>query len=230
MLDYTIHLQPEMKSAEPPRKVEVWLIEDNEVFRTMVVRLINQTTGVHCPRAFSTCEAALEALKRNPGPELIISDVGLPGMNGIEGIGKIKDLSPSTNVIMLTVYEDHQKVFDAICAGASGYLLKNSLEDTLSAAIRDVLQGGSPMNPRVARMVLEKFTRLSTPPKKDYGLSDREKEVLELMARGLLMKQIADQLSVSYHTVNNHLRNIYAKLHVNSRSSAVAKALHERLF
>jgi DNA-binding NarL/FixJ family response regulator len=224
------HQQQELKAADPNKKVEVWLIEDNEVFRTMVVRLINQTKGVHCPRAFGTCEAALEALKKGRGPELVISDVGLPGMNGIQGISKIKELSPETFVIMLTVYDDHQKVFDAICSGASGYLLKNSLEDNLSTAIRDVLQGGSPMNPRVARMVLEKFMRLSTPPKRDYGLSEREKEVLDLMAKGLLMKQIADQLSVSYHTINNHLRNIYAKLHVNSRSSAVAKALQERLF
>src|SRR5215208_4531005 len=112
MLDYTIHLQQDLKATDPNKKVEVWLIEDNDVFRTMVVRLINQTKGVHCPRAFSSCEAALDALKKSPGPELIISDVGLPGMNGIQGISKIKELSPDTFVIMLTVYEDHQKVFD----------------------------------------------------------------------------------------------------------------------
>ncbi|MDB6027570.1 MAG: response regulator receiver [Verrucomicrobiales bacterium] len=213
----------------PSEKIEIWLIEDNDVFRSTVARLINLAAGLHCPRAFSSCEETLAALKKGSAPQIIISDVGLPGMNGIEGIKKIKDLSPTTHVLMLTVYEDHQKVFDAICAGASGYLLKNSLEKTLTTAIHDVLQGGAPMNPRVARLVLDKFTRLSHAPQKDYGLSEREKEVLELMSQGMIMKQIADQLSVSYHTINNHLRNIYGKLHVHTRSGAVAKALRENL-
>lgn len=211
-------------------KSEVWLIEDNEVFRTMSARIINETDIARCTKTFSTCEDALEALKFGPAPQIVISDVGLPGMNGIEGIGKIKELSPDSHVIMLTVYDDAQKVFDAICAGASGYLLKNSLGGTLDSALRDVLQGGSPMNPRVARMVLDKFARLASGPKKDYGLTDREKETLEMMAKGLIMKQIAEKLSISYHTVNTHLRNIYEKLHVNTRGAAVAKALREKLF
>ena len=200
------------------------------MFRTAVVRLINQTKGLQCPQAFTNCEAALAALGTGDQPPVIITDIGLPGMSGIEGIARIRDLSPATRVVVLTVYDDPQKVFDAICAGASGYLLKNSIEKTLQTAIHDVLNGGSPMSPRVARMVLEQFGRMAPPPRKDYGLTDREKQTLELMSRGMLMKQIASELNISYHTVNNHLRAIYDKLHVHTRSGAVAKALTERLF
>jgi DNA-binding NarL/FixJ family response regulator len=217
-----------MKSA-PSKKVIVWLIEDNDIFRATTMRLINYNSDLHCPHSFSSCEDALAALASGPAPQIIISDVGLPGINGIEGIARIKDLAPATQVIILTVYEEHQKVFDAICAGASGYLLKNSLEATLATAIRDVLQGGAPMTPRVAKFVLEKFARISSSPKNNYGLSAREKEILELMARGKIIKIIADELSLSAHTVNNHLRNIYAKLHVHTRSGAVAKALRENI-
>jgi DNA-binding NarL/FixJ family response regulator len=224
-----------MKTAainpEPPvQRTTVWLIEDNEVFRTAVARLINRTEGLQCPQAFANFEDALAALSRGEAPRVMISDIGLPGMSGIEGISKVRDLSPDTQVIVLTVYDDHQKVYDAICAGASGYLLKNSIENTLQTAIRDVLNGGAPMSPRVARMVLDQFGRLASPPRKDYGLTDREKQTLELMSRGMIMKQIASELHISYHTVNNHLRAIYDKLHVHNRSSAVAKALTERLF
>jgi DNA-binding NarL/FixJ family response regulator len=216
-----------MKPA-PPAKVIVWLIEDNDIFRATTMRLINHNSDLQCPQSFSSCEDALAALASGPPPQIIISDVGLPGINGIEGIARIKELAPATQVIMLTVYEEHQKVFDAICAGASGYLLKNSLEATLATAIRDVLQGGAPMTPRVAKFVLERFARIAS-PKNDYRLSAREKEILELMARGQVIKIIADQLSLSPHTVNNHLRSIYSKLHVHTRSGAVAKALRENI-
>lgn len=219
-----------MSATSASAKSEVWIIEDNEVFRTMSARMINDTDIARCTRTFSTCEDALASLRSEPAPRIVISDVGLPGMNGIEGIRRIKEISPSIHVIILTVYDDAQKVFDAICAGASGYLLKNSLGGTLVGALEDVLQGGSPMNPKVARMVLDQFSRLASGPKKDYGLTDREKETLEMMANGLIMKQIAEKLSISYHTVNSHLRNIYEKLHVNTRGAAVAKALKENLF
>ena len=133
--------------------------------------------------------------------------------------------------IVLTVYDDHDKVFDALCAGASGYLLKNSAGERVGDAINEVLQGGAPMNPRVARMVLEVFTRQQLATRKtDYGLTPREKEVLEWMVKGMIKKEIADKLGLSYHTVNNQLRSIYQKLHVHTRGGAVAKALKERLF
>jgi len=196
----------------------------------MVARAINRASVLRCSHTFSTCEQALSALEREAAPDVILMDVGLPGMDGIHGIREIKSRAPSVHVLMLTVYDDHRKVFDAICAGASGYLLKTDDDEGIVDAIQEVLRGGAPMNPRVARLVLSMFTRLAVPPKCDYGLSAREKEILELIVKGLLKKEIADQLALSYHTVDNHLRNIYEKLHVHSRSGAVAKALNERLF
>jgi DNA-binding NarL/FixJ family response regulator len=162
-------------------------------------------------------------------PDVILVDVELPGMNGIEAVQRIKAISPITRIIMLTVFDDHDKIFKAVCAGASGYLLKTSPVEKIVESIRDVYSGGAPMTPRVAHSVLEMFSRLMV-PHQDYGLTAREQKILELMTEGLLKKEIADQLTLSYHTVDTHLRNIYAKLHVNTRSGAVAKALKERLF
>ena len=150
-------------------------------------------------------------------------------MDGLQGIQEIKSLAPATHVVMLTVYDDHDKVFKAICAGASGYLLKDASEEAITQAILDVVQGGAPMHPRVARKVLEVFARIAPQPKKDYRLSEREHEILTLLAKGLMKKEIAEKLTLSYHTVSNHLRSIYDKLHVHSHSGAVAKALRERL-
>jgi len=211
-------------------KIAVWLIEDHDDFRTTVARLIDRIKGVHCPRNFGNCEEALAALDQERGPEIILSDVGLPGMNGIEGVKKIKIISPSTHIIMLTVHDDHEKIFAAICAGASGYLLKNSSRQTITTAIQDVRNGGAPMHPRVAKLVLEMFARQTAPAQKnDYRLSPREKEALELMVQGLIKKEIADKLSLSFSTVDHLLRSIYEKLHVNTRGGAVAKAMRERL-
>lgn len=197
----------------------------------MVAWQINQIDGMHCPRSFGSCEEALAAFEKEPPPQVILCDVGLPGMDGISGIRRFKAISPGTHVIVLTVYDDHDKVFEAICAGASGYLLKNSSEEHIVSSIQDVLNGGAPMNPRVAKLVLEAFARQnSAPQKNDYGLTPREKEILELMVKGLIKKEIADGLGLSFHTVNNQLRSIYEKLHVHTRGGAVAKALKERLF
>jgi DNA-binding NarL/FixJ family response regulator len=195
----------------------------------MVAWQINQIGDLHCVRAFSTCEDALKALQQEPAPQVILCDVGLPGMNGIDGISAIKAIIPAAHIIMLTVHDDHHKVFGAICAGASGYLLKDASEETITAAIHEVMNGGSPMNPRVARLVLDRFARENAAPRNSYGLSAREKQILELMVEGFIKKQIAERLGVSYHTVNNQLRSIYDKLHVHTRGGAVAKALKERL-
>ena len=207
----------------------VWLIEDNDAFRRALERVVSQSDGLNCPRSFSSCEEALKALASEAAPDVILLDVGLPGMSGIEGIRHIKATAPATQVIMLTMFDDHDKVFKSICAGASGYLLKTAPPEKITEAIEEVLAGGAPMNAQVARSVLDMFARLAA-PQADYGLTSREKEVLELMVRGLTKKEIASRLSLSYHTIDTHLRNIYQKLHVHTRTGAVAKALKEKLF
>lgn len=205
--------------------VNVWLIEDNQDFRKTVARVINAIPDMSCPRGFSTCEEALAVLdKETARPDVLLLDVGLPGMSGIEGIGPFKERSPSTQVIILTVFEDQDKIFRSICAGASGYLLKTAPAEEITEAIREVLRGGAPINGRIARRVLDMFSRFA-PQKKDYGLTQREIQILELMVRGHIKKEIADQLSLSFHTVDTHLRNIYGKLQVHTRTAAVAKAL-----
>jgi DNA-binding NarL/FixJ family response regulator len=185
---------------------------------------------MQCACAFASCEAALAALRSQPPPQVILLDVGLPGMNGIDGISALKALAPTTHIIMLTVFDDQDKVFNAICAGASGYLLKSDDEETIADAVHLVLRGGAPINPRVARMILNMFASRPVAPRQDYGLSGREREVLELAVQGLVVKEIAERLGLSYYTVDNHLRSVYTKLQVHTRGGAVAKAMSERLF
>src|SRR5262249_46864648 len=214
---------------QPARKISVWLVEDNHTFRNTIARVLNQVPDVECPNHFSNSEDALAALAEGVPPDVVLVDVELPGLDGIQAVQRMKAISPATRIIMLTVFDDHDKIFKAVCAGASGYLLKTAPVEKIVESIRDVHAGGAPMTPRVARSVLEMFSRLVV-PSRDYGLTERERKILELMTEGLIKKEIADQLSLSYHTVDTHLRNIYAKLHVNTRSGAVAKALKERLF
>jgi len=209
--------------------VSVWLVEDNHTFRNTVARVLSRIEGVECSQHFPNAEDALDAMMGGGVPDVILLDVELPGQNGIEAVQKIKSLSPSTRVVMLTVFDDHEKVFKAICAGASGYLLKTSPVDRIVESIHEALAGGAPMTPRVASSVLQMFSKMAQ-PKQDYGLTEREQKILELMTQGLIKKEIADKLSLSYHTVDTHLRNIYTKLHVHSRTGAVAKAFKERLF
>jgi DNA-binding NarL/FixJ family response regulator len=213
-------------AAQPAR---VWTIEDNDSYRRAIMRVVDAAPGLECPAAFANCEDALAALatSREP-PDVILLDIGLPGMSGLDGIPRLVAAAPGVRIIVLTVFEDEDKIFRAICAGATGYLLKMSPVGEITAAIRDVLAGGSPMNGRIARRVLEMFTRLAPPPA-DYGLTERERGVLDLMVQGLIKKEIASELDLSVHTVDTHIRNIYEKLHVHTRSGAVAKALKEKL-
>jgi len=209
--------------------VSVWLVEDNHTFRNTVARVLSRIEGVECSQHFPNAEDALDAMLGGGVPDVVLLDVELPGQNGIEAVQKIKSVSPSTRVVMLTVFDDHEKVFKAICAGASGYLLKTSPVERIVESIHEALAGGAPMTPRVANSVLQMFSKMAQ-PKQDYGLTEREQKILELMTEGLIKKEIADKLSLSYHTVDTHLRNIYTKLHVHSRTGAVAKAFKERLF
>ena len=209
-----------MNTNPSNRKAVVWLIEDHADSRRVLARVLNRDSTMRCPSAFASCEEA---------PDVILLDVGLPGMSGIEGIGPLKALAPAAHIIMLTVFDDQDKVFQAICAGASGYLLKSADEEAIADAVHEVLRGGAPINPRVARMVLNMFASQTPAPRQDYGLSAREQEVLELTVRGLVKKEIAEQLTLSYHTVDHHLRSIYTKLQVHTRGGAVAKAVSERI-
>ena len=207
----------------------VWIVEDNAAFRRAATRALQARECFCGVRAYESCEDALEALgKADLKPDVILLDVGLPGMDGLQGIREFKKVLPDTAMLVLTVFEDDEKIFRAICAGASGYLLKSEPMNRVAEAIEQALAGGSPMNPRVARRVLEMFSKLS-PEKKDYGLTDREKAVLEHMVEGLGKKQIADRLDLNQHTTDYVMRCIYKKLHVNGMTAAVSRALKERL-
>jgi len=217
--------------VEAPREttqpVSVWLVEDNETYRRAIARTLDQTTGLQCSGAFGSCEDALSRLRNDHPPEVILLDIGLPGLSGLEGIQQFKALSPATHIIILTVFEDTDKIFRAICAGASGYLLKTSTAEKIAESIREVQGGGAPMTPQIARSVLDLFARMAGPPP-EHDLSQRERETLELLVQGLTTKEIADRIGLSIHTVDTHLRNIYRKLHVHSRAGAVAKSLQMR--
>jgi len=219
---------PFCPAAEPASQgpyLRILYVEDNCELRD-TIGLLMEGEG----RTVATCATAEEALQRDAAQphDVVVSDVSLPGMSGLEGIRFIKEKAPKTLVVILTVFEDDDKVFAAICAGAAGYLLKTSSAAEITQAVREALDGGSPMNPRIARRVLEMFSRLA-PKQGDYGLSEREKEILHLMVGGLIKKEIADRLTLSVHTVDTYLRRIYEKLEVNTRTGAVAKALKEGL-
>ena len=211
-----------------PRCLDGRQVEDNALFRRTIAQVIDEADGVRCERTFGACEDLLETLNRHFAPEVIFMDIGLPGMSGVEGVRHVKTKSPATQVIMLTVHEDNDTIFEAICAGASGYLLKTEPAERIIDAIAEIRRGGAPMNAQIARRVLNMFAQMSTPAY-DYDLSAREKEILELLVESLSKDQIAERLFLSPYTVDTHIKNIYAKLHVHSRSAAVAKALKERL-
>jgi DNA-binding NarL/FixJ family response regulator len=211
-----------------PEKIAIWLVEDNLRFRESIAELINNEDGIQCIRRFGSCEEALKELEGSDAPRLILMDIGLPGMSGIEGVRRIKNITPTTDIVMLTVYDDDDKVFEAICAGASGYLLKDAPAESILASIMEVVQGGAPLNAYIARRMINMFTRLAV-PRADYGFTDREREILQLLTDGLTKRQIADKLFLSFFTIDTHVRNIYAKLHVHSRTGVVTKVLKERL-
>lgn len=206
----------------------IWIVEDHAPFRRALAKVLNAEAGLRSGREFPSCETLLAELGRPETPDIILLDVGLPGMSGLDAIRPIKTAAPQTLVVVLTVFEDDDKVFRAICSGASGYLLKTASAGEIAQAVHDALAGGSPMNPRIARRVLDMFSKFA-PKQADYGLSEREKEILQLMVTGLIKKEIADRLNLSVHTVDTYLRRIYEKLEVNTRTGAVAKALKEGL-
>lgn len=212
-------------------RIAVWVIEDNRALREALAGLLDDQPDLYCAHALPDCERMLEVLDAGEAPDVVLMDIGLPGLSGIEGIRRLHGLSPTTRVLVLTIHEDDQQVFDAISAGASGYLLKPLPPQQLLEAIGEVMRGAAPINPFIAGKLLAQFARKAqrSPPVHTYGLSQRERGILELLVEGLPLKRIAERLGLSYHTICNHLRNVYSKLHVRSRSSAVAKALRESL-
>jgi DNA-binding NarL/FixJ family response regulator len=208
--------------------ISVWVIEDNEDFRTSLAGLIDSLPGFTCEYSFEQCESALEYMQKVPPPDIILSDIELPGVSGIEGIQLIREISSKPQIVMLTVHDEHKKVFEAIRAGASGYLLKTASDEEIVDSLHQVMNGGAPMNARIARSVLEMF-RSITPEKKEYGLNEREEQILDFMVRGYTKPMIADKVFLSSHTIDYHVRNIYKKLQVHSRQGAVAKAVREKL-
>jgi len=208
--------------------IQVWLIEDHKTYGERLARALNRLEGIACPRRFTACEDALAALPENDAPQVLLLDVELLGISGIEGIARLRQLAPRAAIVILTVFEDDDKIFRAICAGAAGYLLKTSSTEDIATAIRSAASGGSPINPTIARRVLDMLGK-ANPPQKDYGLTPREKEILQLLVQGHSTKEAAAQLNISYHTADGYIRAVYEKLHVNSRGSAVAKAVKEGL-
>jgi DNA-binding NarL/FixJ family response regulator len=204
--------------------ITVSIVEDNDQLRGTLARVLNRAEGFECRSQFGSAEAALEALPKER-PNVVLMDINLPGMNGVECVRQLKQLVPETLVVMLTVYEDTENIFNALAAGASGYLLKRTSSAELLAAIRDVQKGGSPMTAHIARKVVQSFQRAPAASGPTEDLSPREKEVLDCLAQGFLYKEIADKLGISYETVHTYIRRIYEKLQVRTRTEAVAKFL-----
>ena len=204
--------------------IKVAIIEDNAGFRALIQQLLEDAPGYRCVSSSCNAEDGLRAI---PGaePDVVLMDIQLPGMSGIECVARLRESAPRLPVIMLTVNNDAERIFSALKAGAKGYLLKRAAPQRLLPAIREVIEGGSPMSGEVARKVVEFFGRQDRNAEMAGELSRREAEVLDLLAQGYADKEIATRLSVSYETVRSHLKHIYEKLHVSSRTAAVSKYL-----
>jgi DNA-binding NarL/FixJ family response regulator len=214
--------------SHPASPICVSIIEDQAEIRQGLSVLIGGTPGYRCIGAYGSVEAALRDL-REPYPHVILVDIGLPGMSGIEGTRLLKDRCPRTQMIVLTVHEDDKRIFEALCAGAAGYLLKNTPPVKLLDGIRDALEGGAPMSPSIARRVIALFRDFRPPQHVDYDLTPHELRVLSMLVEGHNFKTAARELGVTRHAVTFHMRHVYEKLQVHSKSEAVAKALRERL-
>src|SRR4051794_10923159 len=204
--------------------ITVSIVEDNDQLRGTLARVISRADGFRFVSQYASAEAALESLPKDR-PNVVLMDINLPGMNGVECVRKLKQLIPDTLAVMLTVYEDTDNIFNALAAGASGYLLKRTTSAELLAAIRDVQKGGSPMTTHIARKVVQSFQRVGPSPQATENLSQREQEVLDCLSQGFLYKEIAEKLGISYETVHTYIRRIYEKLQVRTRTEAVAKFL-----
>lgn len=212
----------------PPRAIRVAIIEDHREFREYLAALLNGTDGFCCTASYRSMEEALGKLGANL-PDVVLTDLGLPGMSGVEGIGVLKEKYPALLCLVQTVYEDDERIFDALCAGAAGYLLKKTPPARLLESLKETVAGGAPMSPEVARKVIKLFRTIRPPERADYHLTAHEIRLLKLFVEGHNYKTAAAALGVTPSTINFHLQNIYQKLQVHSKTEAVAKALRNGL-
>ena len=204
--------------------ISVSIVEDNDQLRATLARVLNRAEGFRCLGQYANAESALKALPQER-PDVVLMDINLPGLNGVECVRRLKQLAPEVQVMMLTVYEDTENIFSALAAGASGYMLKRTPQAELLDAIRQVHHGGSPMTTHIARKVVQSFQKTPASVGPTADLSARESEVLDCLSQGLIYKEIAEKLGISYETVHTYIRRIYEKLQVRTRTEAVAKFL-----
>jgi DNA-binding NarL/FixJ family response regulator len=208
--------------------LKVAIVEDQQEIREGLAQLISATPGYRCTGAYASMEEALQRLPKNL-PDLLLSDIGLPGMNGIKGVSILKERYPELLILMLTVYDDNERIFDALCAGACGYLLKKTPWPKVVESLKEAVEGGSPMSPEVARRVIDLFREIKPPKEAEYELTPHEVRLLRMLVEGHSYKTAAAELHVSVNTIKFHLRHIYDKLQVHTKSEAVAKALRHGL-
>lgn len=225
-------MQSESSPVFRPMDIRVTLFEDNTLFREAMEAILKGTQGFTCGGAFPDCTRLAQHIERSR-PDVVLMDIEMPGKNGIEATREIKSKFPHIKVLIQTVFQDTEKIFEALCAGASGYILKNDPPGKYLEAIAEVYSGGAPMSTTIAKKVLGFFSNhnviLVAPKGEDYQLTEREKELLKWMAEGTDYKAIAGKAYISYDTVRTHVKNIYRKLHVTSRHEAVMKAIQEGL-
>lgn len=216
---------PPKETDSSPTLVKIVIVEDETWMREDLVKKINAAPGFHCVNNYRTAEEALEGIPADE-PDVVLMDINLPGMDGVECIRRLRVNLPRVKYLMLTVYSESEKIFDSLLAGASGYLLKRTNTDELLEAIQQVRCGGAPMSSSIARKVVDYFNEMGEQKSNTPTLSPREQQVLELLAKGVAYKKIADQFSLSIDTIRMHVKHIYAKLHVHTRSEATAKHLN----
>lgn len=207
--------------------IKVLLYDDSDQFREAIALLLGGTEGFEIAGSFNNCETAATDIGMLQ-PDVILMDIDMPGATGIEGVKMIREKNERVKIIMLTVFDNNQNIYDAIRFGANGYVLKKSAPAAIIDAIKDVFEGGAPMNSSIATQVLQMFAGMS-PAAQNYGLSEKEKAVLKSLVDGNSYKMVGTSLNISIDTVRTHIRNIYEKLQVNSKSAAVAKALKDRI-
>lgn len=222
-------IQPTNFSSKASSEIlRVVLIEDLREVREGLSALISGTSGYRCVASYGMMETALARIEKED-PDIILTDLGLPGMSGIEGIKRLREIFPETPIIALTIYDNNEQIFSALCNGANGYLLKNTPPARLLEALQEAVEGGSPMSPQVAARVIKLFREFRPPENADYHLTPQETELLRLLVEGHHKKTAAREMGISFHTVSFHLKNIYEKLQVHSKTEAVAKAVREKL-